>query len=396
MTLPLSHIKVMEMCQLMAGPMTAMHLADQGAEVIKIESHQGDAGRGGATPGLPETPGMALRILTFSRNKRSIVVDFTRPNGLEIVRNLVRQADVLVINVRLAARQRHGLTYEDMAAINPRLVYASITGYGDKGPDADQPSNDNVIQARAGDLMARRLPDGLPPGVTALYHFDMSTAMLSFGAIMLALYERERTGKGQRIETSLLQSAVILQAIQMTRVTGMDQGRPARSNSLPSNYLCSDGRYIYTGVTGAGWETGCRAIGLSALAEDHNFDSQAKRQQNEVALHDILARHFVTRPAAEWEAMLKAEQQNVAVLSEIADLYDDPQVIANDMIIQFDQPGMGWVKAVNAPFNLSEHLYDQRVRRPVPTLGQHTQEVLQELDYSLEKIQALRAEGAIS
>ncbi len=393
MSLPLSHIRVVEMAQLMAAPMTAMHLADQGAEVIKIESPEGDGGRQG-TPG--ETPGMASRILAYSRNKRAIVVDFTKPNGLEIVRNLVRQADVLVINVRLGARQRHGLTYEDLAAINPRLVYASITGYGDEGPDADQPGSDSIIQARSGDLMARRPPDGPPPDTTALYHFDMATALMTFGGVMLALYERERTGKGQRVETNLLQSAVILQAIQLTRVKGMDQGRPARSNSLPSNYLCSDGRYVHATVAGARWAAVCKALGLAAVAEDPRFNSQEKRQQNEVALHDILVRHFVTRPAAEWDAMLKAEQQNVPALSEIADLYSDPQVIANDMMIQFDQPGMGWVQAVNAPFKLSEHLDDRRVRRPVPTLGQHTEEVLQELGYSKEKIEALKKEKVVT
>ncbi len=395
MTLPLSHIKVVEMCQLMAGPMTAMHLADQGADVIKIESRQGDAGRRGSTPGLPETPGMALRILAFSRNKRSIIVDFTRPSGLEVVRGLVSQADVLVINVRLGARQRYGLTYEEMAATNPRLVYASITGYGDRGPDANLPSNDNLIQARAGDLLARQLSNGVPPTVTALYHFDMATALLTFGGIMLALYERERTGMGQQVETNLLQSAVILQAIQLTRLKSMAQGQAARSDTSSSNYLCADGKYIYAGVTGNGWEAICRVLELDALVKDPRFMTQQLRQQNAAALHDLLSEHFATRPAAEWEAKLKAEEQNAAVLGEIADLYRDPQVIANNMLTEFDQPGMGTVEGVNAPFGLLGSSQEQRIRRPVPTLGQHTQEVLQELGYSLEKIQALRSEGVL-
>ncbi len=395
MSLPLSHIKVVEITQGLAAPMTAMHLADQGAEVIKVEPHDGDSSRGGSPSGI-DPPGFSLRILTYNRNKRAMVVDFTKPQGLEVIHRLVREADVLIINTRVGPRRRHGLTYEDLAAINPRLVYASITAYGDEGPEADLPGVDLNIQARSGDMAARRMPGSPPPGQTSLWHFDMSTAMLAFAAIMMALYEREITGKGQRVEANLLQSAMALETLQLTRTPGQTQGYPAKSDGLPNHYLCNDGRYFYIGVVGARWDDVCGALGLEALAKDPRFDTQEKRQQNEVALHGILANHFSTKSSAEWDAMLKRGLRPGTVVQEISDLFNDPQVIANQMIIEFEQPGVGWVKALNAPFKMSAHLNDQRVRRPVPAQGQHTQEVLQELGYSLEKIEALKKAGAVA
>ncbi|MSQ22764.1 MAG: CoA transferase [Dehalococcoidia bacterium] len=395
-SLPLSHIKVVEITQGLAAPMTAMHLADQGAEVIKIEPHDGDSSRGGS-PGLQDAhPNLSLRILTYNRNKRAMVVDFTKPQGLEIIHHLVRKSDVLVINTRVGPRKRHGLTYEDLAAINPRLVYASITAYGDEGPDADLPGVDMNIQPRSGDLMARRSPGGSPPGQTSLWHFDMSTAMLALAAIMMALYEREFTGKGQRVEANLLQSAMALETLQLTRVNGQTKGYPAKSEGLPSIYLCKDGRYIYTGVGGARFEELCKILGLDALAEDPRFNSPDKRLQNERALHALMANHLSTKTAAEWDAILKRGQRPGTVLQEIADLFDDPQVLANNMIIEFEQPGVGSVKALNVPFKMSDHLHDQRVRLPVPGLGQHTQEVLQELGYSLAKIEALKKQKVVA
>ena len=397
MTQPLSNIKVVEITQGLAAPMTAMHLADHGAHVIKIEPREGDSSRGG-TPGLQDAhPRLSLRIVTYNRNKRAIVVDFTKPQGLEVIHRLVGEADVMIINTRVGPRKRHGLTYEDMSAINPRLVYASITAYGDEGPDADMPGVDMNIQPRSGDLMARRPSNGgPPPGQTSLWHFDMSTAMLSFAAIMMALYERESTGKGQRVEASLLHSAMALETLQLTRISGQPGSYPAKSDNLPSIYLCSDGRYIYTGVGGARWEDLCHVLGLDSLIEDPRFNTQEKRQQNDVVLHEILANHLSTKSSAEWDAILKAGQRPGTVLQEITDLYDDPQVIANNMIIEFEQPGVGLVTALNVPFKMSDHLNDQRVRLPVPTLGQHTQEVLQELGYSLEQIEAFKQAGAVA
>ncbi len=178
MALPLLDIRVVEICQVFAGPMAGMLLADQGADVIKIEPSDGDSSRP-AVPYLPEVDGMSVRYVSFNRNKRSIALDIGKPKGRQVVYNLLRQADVMLINMRVEARQRAGMTYEDVAAVNPKVIYAAITGYGEYGP------------------AARHIVYGVLPPNTALYHFDMSAPMLLVYGVMLALRQREITGVGR-------------------------------------------------------------------------------------------------------------------------------------------------------------------------------------------------------
>ena len=191
MTLPLSDIRIVDFCQGLAGPLSSMHMADQGAEVIKIEP----AGR-------EDPAGAAANFgyISFNRNKRSIVLDITKPNGRKLFDSLLRWADVFVTNMRVGARQRRSLTYEDVAAINPRLIYASLMAYGEAGPEADLPGIDVVTQARAGDIAGRRPPGGPPPPSSFFFHYDMTAAVLIGYGVMVALRDRERTGQGQKVE----------------------------------------------------------------------------------------------------------------------------------------------------------------------------------------------------
>ena len=236
MTLPLSGIKVLDLCTVYAGPFAAMLLADQGADVIKLEPPEGATVRGRA-PFDPSVPGLHLAFLAFNRNKRSILVDITKPEGRKVAYDLIRWADVLVINMRVHTRQRRGFTYKELAAVNPKLIYASITGYGAEGPDANLPGADITIQARAGDLAARRYPDSSMPHHTSLFSFDMATSMLTAYSVMLALWERERTGHGKRIELNLLQSALACQAVQRTQLNGSDERIRILPTGLPIQYL---------------------------------------------------------------------------------------------------------------------------------------------------------------
>ncbi|MFH1141232.1 MAG: CoA transferase, partial [Chloroflexota bacterium] len=335
MTLPLSHIKVAEFCIHLAGPYTAMLLADQGADVIKLETFEGDSTR----RRLASNPlGLSLGFLSFNRNKRAIAVDCTRPKGQEVAYNLARWADVLIINMRLKTRQRRGFTYEELAAINPRLVYASITGYGEEGPDANYPGADYIIQGRVGDLAARRYPGTPMPRTTSLFHFDMATAMLAFGAIMLALYERERTGKGQKVELNLLQSALACQNAQMTQRSGSQDRYNILSTGMPNQYPCSDGRYLLGQSVGNNFESFCQTVGLEWVLVDPRFDTPEHCGQHAEELAGILGQHLSTRPAAEWEAMLKARDIWTTVVHDISEVYDDPQVVANQMMTKFEQP----------------------------------------------------------
>ena len=398
MSLPLSDIRVVEIGQVFAGPFAAMLLADQGAQVIKIEPPQGELGRQ-LVPSYPGSGGLSLAYLTFNRNKRSIVVDMSKPQGREVVYSLVRLADVLVINMRLGARRRRGVTYEEMANINPKLIYASITGNGEAGPDADLLGNDFVTQARMGDMAGRRLAGSPPPEVTLFNHFDMVAAMLTAYAVVLALREREHTGQGQKVEVSVLESALACQTVQMTRVGSSDDSYGVRA-AMTGNYLCSDGRYIYVNIGfppgGQRWANLCRIVGLEHLAEEPAFDSTEKLIQNADEICAMLSSQFAARPAAEWEALLKAGDLVASVVKEISEVYDDPQVVANEMITEFEQPGLGSIKTTNVPFRMSNAINKPRSWRHAPTLGENTDEVLQELGHTSEDIQELRLQGVVS
>ncbi len=396
MALPLSGIKVLDFSEIIAGPVTSMLLADRGADVIKLEPPDGDSFRR-ALPNFPNAPGMSHDFLSHNHNKRSIVADISKPEGLAVAHRLFRWADVAILNMRLPARRRRSVTYEDAAAINPRLIYVSVTGYGEKGPDTDLPGADVATQPRVGDSAGRRLPGGPMPGPTGLAHFDISTSILGCYAIMLALWERERTGRGQKVETNLLLSALTLQMGNMTRVPGKtSDGRPVlRGNMHLSVYRCSDDRYIVASAGGERWDNFCAALGLSEAATDERFNTAEKRTQNAEDLRKILAAHIATRPAIEWDSRFKAKGLAGVMLKDLMEVYDDPQVVANDMIVEYEQPGIGALRIVGLPFNLSGSAGEQWLRRPVPYKGEHTVEVLKELGYTTQEIQTLRKAGAI-
>lgn len=390
MSLPLSDIKVVDFATVYAGPCTAMMLADQGAEVIKIES----PGARAAGP-LPSTT-QGLPFIAFNRNKRSIALDITKEAGKQAAYRLCEWADVLIINMRTSTRQRRGFTYEELSAINPRLIYVSLTGYGDLGPEAHLPGADITLQARIGDIAERQLAGQPPPPHTQLFHFDMATSMVTSYAITLALRERHKTGLGQRIETSLLQTGLSLHACQMTTIAGRDERYGGPITGLPQSYLCGDGRYILSQHINLDrrWDAMCEGLGAVELTSDPRFASLAGRQEHTGEIAAILARLFLTKPAAEWERILKGHEHMMSMVRPIEEVADDPQVIANGMLTRFDQPGVGEVIGVAPPFRMSATADTPWLRRPVPTIGQHTDEVLRDLGYGPEEITELRTERA--
>ena len=396
MSLPLADIRVLDLSNVLAGPYAAMLLGDQGADVIKVEPPDGESARR-LVPVFPDSNGLSIGFLTFNRNKRSVGLDITKPKGRELAYRLCEWADVLVINMRVGTRRRRGFTYEDVAAINPRLIYASITAFGEAGPDADLPGADVTIQGRAGDIAGRRLPGGPLPPYTYLYHFDMAASMLTAYAVMLALWEREQTERGQKLEINLLQSALACQSIQMTRRGGSDTKYPPIPDVLRITYRCSDGRYIHSQSINIGprWETFCHTVGLDRLIEDPRFDTQEKREQKLDELSEIISHHFSIKSSAEWEAVMKADSLNVTVVKELEEVFDDPQVVANEMTTQFEQPGFGTVTAASAPFKMSGTAGEPWLRRHVPVTGEHTNEVLGELGLSPAEIAKLAQEGVV-
>ena len=394
MSLPLKHIKVVDFCQVYAGPVTTMLLADQGAEVIKVEPPTGDSSRD-ITP-IPDTKDLSPGYLAVNRNKRTVMVDIHNPKGLEVVHRLVRWADVVVCNMRGSVPHRLGIAYEDLAPINPRLIYASMTAYGERGPGAALPGYDVVIQSKSATTVLRRMADGTPVPTTIFYN-DMSGAMLTAYAIMLALRERESTGKGQKIEVNLLHTSLALQAVRMIKFPGISQESlgPAPTE-LTTHYICGDGKYIdIKPTTEQHWPTLWRLLELDELDEDPQFATHASRVENAQAIYDILSNLFIARTAAEWEVALKEINATAVVVNESEAVFEDPQVVANGMFGQFEHPGLGLVTAVAPPIRFSGSADEPRFRRPAPEFGEHNVEVLREMGYSPDEIEALQKEGVL-
>ena len=393
MPLPLSDVRVLDFCTVYAGPFAAMLMADQGAEVIKVEAPSGDTSRG---MGIDSTD-LSIPFLAFNRNKRSMTLDITTAEGKAAAYRLCESADVLIINTRVDGRRRRGFAYEDIAAINPRIIYVSLTGYGDDGPEANLPGIDIVIQGRVGDIDSRREPGQLPPRHTPLFHFDMGTALATAYAVLLALRERERTGVGQKIETSLLQTALTLHSLQMLRVEGVEARGAVRMMGFRVAYPCADGRYVLNMSMNLGvrWDDLCDTFELDELRSDPRFATAEGRAEHSDEIERVVAGHYLTKTASEWEAQFKAAGHSVSIIKEIDEVFDDPQVMANEMLTQFEQPGLGNVEAVSRPFRLSGTAALPWLTRPAPHLNEHTDEVLAELGYSQSEIEAMRAGGAL-
>ena len=394
-SLPLSGIKIVDFCTLLAGPFASMMLAEQGADVIKIEAPSGDNARNIGR--IPDSD-LSLTFLAFNRNKRSVVLDITTPEGLAAAHRLCEWADVIITNMRVNTRRRRGFTYEQLSAINPRLIYVSLTGYGDEGPEANLPGADITVQARIGDIAERQLADQPPPPHTQLYHIDMGTSLMTAYAVAIALIQRQQSGQGQKIETSLLQTGLALHAVQLTRVVGQDGRFGGPVTGLPISYECGDGRWILSQHINLDrrWDEMCEALGLDEVARDPRFVTLEGRQQHTVEIAAILSRTFRTKPAVDWERLLKSKEHMMSMVRTIDELFDDVQVVANGMMTQFEQPGAGQVVGLAPSFRMASTADTPWFRRPAPHVGQHTDEVLREVGYTDAAITDLRARGAVA
>ena len=387
----LEGIRVLDLAQHMAGPGTCMYLADQGAEVVKIEPPgRGDGSRRlGMTPFVRENSRV---FMAFNRNKRSITLDIRKPRGQEVLRKLVAGADVLVHNLRPATAERLGLSYQALAEIHPRLVYAAVTAYGPVGPYAHKGGYDRMTQGMAG-AMHRRGADGVP--ITAgVWISDCSIPMLLAYGIMCALWVREKTGRGQQVETSLLQAALAMQLNDLILV--QDDPTPAEEYGGPTYgvFRCADGAFINVGALQADqFARLCTVLELEHLAADPRFDDPAQAAQFRADVFPIIEALFAYRPASEWLAILDEVDVPCAPVLERRQVFFEPQIVENEMIVPLQHPQVGPTRVLGVPVRLSET--PGAIRRPAPLLGQHTDEVLDELGYSPADIQALQAEAVI-
>ena len=387
----LEGLKVIDLAINYAGPATSMYLADQGAEVVKVERRiTGDtARRSGNTPFLKLN---SKHFMAINRGKRSITVDITKPEGQEIVQKLAERADVFVENFRPGVMERLHLGYESLSALNPRLIYASITAYGRKGPYADQAGFDRVVQGMAG-AMYRKDAEGRPT-TTGVWIADWSAPMLMAYGIALALLVRKETGRGQKVESSLLQAAISMQLGDLT-VVEKDQSPVREENTATYNvFQCADGVFInLAAIFPPQYARLCHALDLPHLADDPRLTDPRRRHELQDEAGPVFEAIFATKTADEWLEILHAADVPCAPILDRARVPYEEQVIANEMVVPLEHPVVGPTRIVGVPVQLSES--SSVTLQPAPTLGQHTDEILAELGYSPERVEELRAAEAI-
>jgi len=399
MALPLEGIRVLDLTLWLLGPLATAMLADMGADVVKIEAptRQDPARRPGVTGQLTGEPSPFFE--TLNRHKRSLLLDLKTPRGREVLYRLVRKADVLVQNYRPGVAERLGVDYQTLAAINPRLIYAYGTGYGRRGPDAGLPALDLCLQARGGIMGVTGDADG-PPAQTFYAAVDqLASHHLAYG-ILAALFHRERTGQGQEVHVSLLGAALDAQApyIATALRTGVPFSRPSHFTSSPlwNRYRGSDGRYFILAMIYIGrfWPLLCQAIGRPDLID--KFDAQTFQEDpaRTEAMVRTLDEVFAQRPAAEWVKILSEAGLRVAPVQDYLELAQDPQVVANEMLVEMDHPRGGRMKMVRGPIDLSET--PPRRPSPAPAPGQHTRQVLLDYGFTPQEVEALLEEGVVA
>jgi formyl-CoA transferase len=401
--LPFQGLRVLDCASFIAAPVAATVLGDYGADVIKIEPTTGDSFRElFRSPGMPATERNYPWEL-LSRNKRSLALDLKQPQAQAALHRLVAQADVFITNQPLPVRRKLGITYDALKDINPRLIYASFTAYGETGPEADKSGFDSTVYwARTGlmDLM-RASGDGQPirslPGLG-----DMPSGMTLYAAIVTALYQRTRTGRGGQVDASLLGCGVWSNAwMAQARLLGTDiQYRPPRThtpNAIGNSYQTRDGRWLNLAVLNEERQIGAllQALGLPDLEQDPRFATVALRRSNHLALIPLLDEVFAARDLREWCRRLDAAGITYGVIGTMDDLVSDEQMrIAGAVVPLGQQGGAAQEETVGSPIHL------QGIAKvpagPAPQVGEHSSQVLREHGFSEQEIAQLRALGAVT
>ncbi|WP_332672906.1 CaiB/BaiF CoA transferase family protein [Aromatoleum sp.] len=403
----LSHIRVLDLSRILAGPWAGQMLADLGADVIKVERPgSGDDTRGWGPPWLKDEHGeetaVAAYFLCANRNKRSVTIDITRPQGQRLVRELAAQSDVVLENFKLGGLAQYGLDYESLKTINPALVYCSITGFGQDGPYAPRAGYDFLIQGLGGLMSITGRPDsedGGGPMKAGVALTDILTGLYATNAVLAALAWRERSGKGQFIDLALLDVQVACLANQAMNylATGRNPSRlgNAHPNIVPyQDFPTADGYMILAIGNDAQFTRFCAEAGQPALAADPRFATNAARVENRTVLIPLLKKLTVDRTTADWIAALEARAVPCGPINTIADVFADPQVQARGLKVEMAHPLAGTVSLVANPMRLSAT--PTEYRRPPPLLGEHTVEVLtQTLGLDAGALGLLRADGVI-
>ena len=394
MVAALDKIKVVDLTRTLAGPFCTMMLGDMGADVIKIEEpERGDETRSWT----PFWNGESTQFVSFNRNKRSLSLNLREEEGLEIVRKLAADADVMIESFRAGALDRMGLGYEDIRSINPGIVYCSISGYGRTGPMAEKPGYDLIIQAYSGLMDLTGEPDGMPMRV-GFSLVDLFTGMMAFGSVVTALYHKRETGQGQRLEAALLDGQVAALSYHATAYMATGNVPQRMGSGHPSlvpyqSFRASDGNFI-VGVANQGlWERFCAGIERPDLLEDPRFKTNDDRVMHRKECIETLNEIFQARTVAEWVEVIERSGVPCGPINRVDDVVNDPQVNARNMIAELTHPNVPELRIPNSPLKLAET--PSEIRRPPPLLGQHNDEILGELGYDMDAIALLKQKGVI-
>src|SRR3977135_2890640 len=404
---PLSHVRVLDLSRVLAGPWAGQNLADLGAEVIKVERPgAGDDSRAFGPPWVKDRDGRDTRDSAYytsaKRGKQSITLNISRPEGQKLVRELARISDVLIENYKFGDLARYGLSYDDMKKINRRLIYCSVTGFGQTGPYRERPGYDFMIQGMGGMMSVTGEPDDAPgggPQRAGVPVADIITGMYASIAICAALAHRAESGVGQHLDLALLASQMALLAYQNTNYFSTGKA-PKRIGNLHPNivpyqpFRTKDGSVILACGNDNLYRKFCEAAGRPELADDPRFATNGKRVENRAAMAQLLAQVFAQLTTREWVGLLDAAGVANGPINDVAQVFEEPQVKARGVKIELEHAVAGKLPLVASPMRFSGTPLEHRLAPP--TLGQHTEEILREvLTLGQSEIAKLRADGVI-
>jgi len=386
----LSGVRVLDVTQFMAGPFCSVILADLGADVIKIEPPGGESTRKMVGAVGSESPAFNA----VNRGKRSVVLNLKLPAGRDAFLRMARSVDIVIENNRPGVMRKLGLDYETLSATNPRLIYASISGYGHTGPDRAKGGFDLIAQGVAGIMSVTGEP-GRPPVKAGIPLTDLGAGLFAVTGILAALHYRDRTGRGQRIETSLVEAGVALSVWEATEYfSGMGVPQPKgsahRMNAPYQAFHCADG-YITIGAnTDRLFRRLCELLEHPEWADVAGFANNESRVRNDQTLAALIEGVMSQQPRAHWLAKLEASDIPCGPINDYAQVFADPQITARDMVLETEHPVLGRLRTLGSPIKMSETPADPSRRGPL--LGEHTGEVLKEFGFTESEIAAIRTE----
>ena len=393
--LPLSGMVVLDLSQILAGPVCGMMLADMGADVIKVEKP--DGGDDNRRAGPPFIGGQGAGFMAANRNKRSLALNLRDESGRQVFERLLERADVLVENFRPGVMERLGIGYERLSKLKPSLIYCSISGHGGTGPYKDRGGFDLIAQGMSGLMSITGVPDG-PPVKVGVPITDISAGILAANGVLCAYIHAQRTGQGQLVDTSLLEAGIAYTIWESSGyfADGEIPGPLGSAHRVSAPYQAlrtSDG-YINIGApTQRTWEQLCRAIGQEELIEDQRFKEPGDRKAKEGELADLLEETFSQQSTAYWLETLEKAGMVAGPINNIAQVYDDPQVIAREMKVDLEDPDLGTLHNIGIPVKLSAT--PGRIRRRAPMLGEHSWEILTESGFAEKEIEELFDSGVV-